>query len=107
MKISASIFIHFPMTTFCWLPPESWAVTSFKEGVLIFSASTFEWPDSSIFALFRKGPLLNPFIFARIRLVRTSRESTSPCPFRSSVKKAIFLRIASLGVLMVTFSPLT
>ena len=78
-----------------------------QDGVLIRRDSTLSWPDFSIFPLFRKGPLEKPFILARMRLVRTSRDSTRPWPLRSSVRKAIFFLMASLGVRICTFSPVS
>ena len=106
MKMSASLSTHLPMTTFCWLPPESCMVTSLTDGVLIRSFRTISRLSRSISFLLSIGPNWNLRMLARIRLVLTDWLSTSPWPFRSSVRNAMPCRMAAPGFLMATFFPL-
>ena len=105
MKISASVLIHLPMTTFCWLPPDSCPTISSMEGVLMRRDSMFSVPFSRMRFWFRNIPSENPFRLARIRLLRMDSARTRPCPFLSSVRNAMPALMAWPGFLIVTSLP--
>ena len=58
MKISASVLTHLPITTFCWLPPESWPTISSIDGVLMRREAMFFSPLSRICLLYTSHDLV-------------------------------------------------
>ena len=105
IKNLLSVFSHLPMTTFCWLPPDS-SPTSFstlgvamRSSLRAFSAASFSffWFSS------RLGNTLSRLAATTFWLMGIF--STRPSALRSSGRKAMPRRTHFLGLGRSTFRP--
>ena len=97
IKISGSPQSHFPITTFCWFPPERFWTAIFMSKGLIFSFSDVSFAISDFFLLEIIPFLMARSMFATQMLCSTLSLRNKPCSFLSSGMKEIPCLFASSG----------
>ncbi len=105
MRTDGSARSHFPITTFCWLPPER-ARTAFSVvGVRMDRRSTRPATASRSRALWTTPNEARRSRLGRATFSRTERPITRPSFFRSSVRRATPRFTAALGRRKDTLRP--
>ena len=89
MSTSGSLASQRPMSTFCWLPPESDLIWVLLEGVLMFIFRTFSCTRSSTFRLLIITPKSRYFRSEEIEMLSATLSTPMmPVLRRSSVSMA-------------------
>ena len=106
MYTSASAISHFPIATFCWLPPDRFSTFTFPEGVLmprlaiISFAFSFSALRSTTLNVLQNLPRL-----AAVKFAETDSCTRTPSFLRSSGTSASPLFTASCGDFRESFRP--
>ena len=69
---------HFPSTTFCWFPPESWLTIANMPGALMRSASNCDFTCASRDSWSSRPRRVNRGSVARVMFSAIDASSTSP-----------------------------